>query len=123
MQKTDFITEKKDTCYWVGDYIGRDRSNFVLEKASQKVFVHILSNLEQNSSWMKNDFSYYSETQYEQEYLGKLLTNKEFYNSEIKTWINSTKKKFSTRNIEYIFVTDQTNISDFILFMSTLKKK
>jgi hypothetical protein len=106
-------TERADLVFWLGDGLGRADIDHFLGKASRSFFLHTLSSLELDASWLDDDTSYFDQGLALKEYQGQSLKIRSAYLQQMRSWCEKLHQRQHARGAEYLTVSDKTLVSTF----------
>jgi hypothetical protein len=105
------IGSRYDYGFFISDGLFPIASQELTHRCKMWHFLHTLSSLELDISWVENETSYYDEFHHEQkEFLGKILKENETYLREINQWLEKTALTISNDGGTYQIVTDKTPV-------------
>jgi hypothetical protein len=109
-----------DFVYWVGDGLSHSDYGTFLAKGKRPCFIHTLSSLEVDISWMSADVCYFDESLERKEYLGQSLLASGNYLNGLHDWRHRLEKRMNKNQGGYLLATDQTATDYYMEFLSSI---
>ena len=91
-----------NSVYLISDGLNFDFAKFFPKRKSRKLFVHLLSSLEQDVSWLEDDLSYFDFEVGEREFNGAYLKNQARYAARIERWHEELQAEAGRTGWQYL---------------------
>ncbi|MGE0174796.1 MAG: DUF58 domain-containing protein [Oligoflexales bacterium] len=103
---------RPDMVYFLSDALNDNLPAF-FSTSRRKIFIHILSSLEDEIEWTQDEICYFDYERDRKEYLGSALKHNGFYKSELEKWKHKLTGSLRKVGSDYVFLTDNSPISYF----------
>ncbi|NRA45461.1 MAG: DUF58 domain-containing protein [Oligoflexales bacterium] len=118
--KRPFHIPKLDRLYWISDGLNDLTFTKLVKKAKRGCFMHLLSSLEEELEWLKDDCCYFDHTGEKNEFLGKNLKKGKSYYQELSSWKQQLKETVQGVGSQYIPLTERTALTTYYQFIDSL---
>jgi hypothetical protein len=109
--------ERSDVLIWISDGLSGIPQWLLEKKGPLMSWIHALSSLEADVSWMRADDSYFEETPVHREYLGDVLLEKQHLQKGIMQWMESIKNQWLKVHRHYLQVHDMSSIQRYLFHL------
>lgn len=111
---------RTDVVYWIGDCLTNPTTmDNYLALGRRSCVLHVLSNLEVNSDWLRERDCYFDESWSKKEYLGRALLHEGNYESQIKNWMESIRAKSKKLGGSYFAANEAVSIANYLAFLES----
>ena len=118
--KRPFHMPRLDRLYWIGDGLNEINYSRLFKNAKRICFMHLLSSLEENLDWLKDDCCYFDLTGEKKEFLGKNLKKGKSFYQQLDSWKKQLKDTITGLNAGYIPLTEKTALASYYQFIDSL---
>lgn len=118
--KKPFHLPKMDRLYWISDGLNEFKPKKTFKNAKRICFMHLLSSLEENLDWLKDDCCYFDHTKEKNEFLGKNLKKGTSFYQQLNNWKKQLKELINSVNGQYIPLTEKTALATYYQFIDSL---
>ena len=115
-----FHIPKIDRLYWISDGLSEFGFSDLIKKTKRSCFMHLLSSLEEDLAWLKDDCCYFDHTGKKNEFLGKNLKKGNSFYRELSLWKNQIKESVTNLGGKYIPLTEKTALTTYYQFIDSL---
>jgi len=109
--------ERSDVLIWISDGLSGIPQWLLDKKGPMTSWIHALSSLEANVSWMRTDDSYFEEAPVHREYLGDILLEKQHLQKGIAQWMESMQAQWLHAHRHYLQVHDASSIQRYLFHL------
>ena len=107
------VLNSYDRIYEISDSLNHSPNKDVLQKSRNIFFLHTLSSMEIQTSWMRDHQCYFDDTMKKKEIKGHDIKNNINYNQQIDQWRKGISDIICSIHGNYILLTDQTPIPEY----------
>jgi len=109
--------ERCDVLIWISDGL-KGLPSWLMEKRGPLTsWIHALSSLEADVSWLRSDDSYFEEAPVHREYLGDILLQQQHLQKGILKWMESMQEQWLKVHRHYLQVHDGSSIQRYLFHM------
>jgi hypothetical protein len=119
----EFIKNRVHVAYWIGDGLSTNPFDDYLQLADRAAFIHTLSDLELDISWIDKSIAYFDNSIAKKEYLGQTLTHKSSYLRQFGKWQNRLRKILKGLSGHYFHASESCTIQNLQRFLVDLAAK
>lgn len=110
--------------YWISDLChGSFPAKDYFNCSKKFVFLHVLSSLEVDVSWLKKNEDYFDHDSKLKEYKGKELLSKGKYQKSLNSWLTDVKNFFYMSGCEYLLFHDKLLLTFYTESLTELARK
>jgi hypothetical protein len=110
-------SERSDVLVWISDGLSGIPQWLLDKKGPLTSWIHALSSLESDVSWMRMDDSYFEEAPVHREYLGDVLLEKQHLQKGISQWVESMQNQWLKAHRYYLQVHDMSSIQRYLFHL------
>ena len=114
MPVSQLATERADLFYWISDGLDSHPDWLKNSKFSHACWIHVLSSLEVEDTWLKESECYSDENSVQKEYMGHVLKDQSSLKNAVSKWRHSVSDEWLKQHLAYILATDETSIRSYV---------
>lgn len=119
-KKTSILPDIAMPLYYIGDLLGDFDHNSIFRDGHLSCLFHLLSSMEVDISWIKDDHCYFAKSEEKKEFLGKRLRKKKYFYSKFNQWQQGIREGTLKNKGFYMLVTDKTPLHSYLNFLGTI---
>ncbi len=109
--------ERCDVLIWISDGLQGIPAWLLGKRGPMTSWIHALSSLEADVSWLRSDDSYFEETPVHREYLGHVLTEQHHLQKGVQKWLESMQAQWLRVHRHYLQVHDASSIQRYLFHL------
>ena len=122
-----YCFENNGDLFLISDHLQEMNLESIRSREQRFCLIHTLSSLDLDSSWMQNSVSYFDDHIEERSFFGEVvrkshfkgifLRRNRFFEKVVSQWVKQVERDVKAIGGEYRLVTDETPVSDYLLFL------